>query len=598
MPQMPTWFGPSERPLFGWVHLPADGQARAAVVLCPPLGLEALNSYDTFRQLATRLEVQGFAVLRFAYDGTGDSAGDRDDPDRIEAWRSSIREAIAFVRKGGADRVSLLGMRVGAILAALEADHDGDINSLVLWDPCTTGRAFLSEQRAIQLISLGSTQRKDGAVETPGFVYSAEVANDLKSLDLTAAKGALARMVLVLTRPTVTRDRRLAQRLSMPHVVWDNALGQPELLDVAQPGKPPEKTLDRVVSWLSDTTRSDRSPMSLSTRAHTVVGWNDHGEPIQERALNLGPLGLFGILTERPGNQQGPTVIFLNTVTTCHVGLSRLWVELGRHLALRGLRCLRVDLSGIGDSPVRQGQPARVMRAPEAMEDVPEIARSISPEDPSNVVLVGLCSGAYQAIESGLDLAPRGVVAINPLLTFKPPELASGKVDPRRKACCLFKPWVRKLLRGGTPTGLAGKFPRLPDPVWRAINTFLINSPPIEVLAALTSLGVDTLIVCGTYEAQAIWRGAPDGIRALSKGRLHLEVLPEVDHAVLIADQREKVVEIVTSHLFSTYVPSSDEQQSAIDSKEAAGKERALAADNLMTRPVPVVDRDQSVDGN
>ena len=41
----PLWFGPDERPLFGWVHAPNDGMARGAAVLCPPMFLEQDIAY-------------------------------------------------------------------------------------------------------------------------------------------------------------------------------------------------------------------------------------------------------------------------------------------------------------------------------------------------------------------------------------------------------------------------------------------------------------------------------------------------------------------------------------------------------------------------
>ena len=70
-----TWFGPEEGPLFGWLHWPDDGTARAGVVVCPPSGYEAVCAHRTLRVVAERLAERGFAVLRFDYDGTGDSAG-------------------------------------------------------------------------------------------------------------------------------------------------------------------------------------------------------------------------------------------------------------------------------------------------------------------------------------------------------------------------------------------------------------------------------------------------------------------------------------------------------------------------------------------
>ena len=36
------WFGHADRPLFGWLHYPAE--VSAGVVLCRPIGLEALSA--------------------------------------------------------------------------------------------------------------------------------------------------------------------------------------------------------------------------------------------------------------------------------------------------------------------------------------------------------------------------------------------------------------------------------------------------------------------------------------------------------------------------------------------------------------------------
>ena len=90
----PLWFGPDDRPLFGWLHAPAARQVRGGVVLSPPLGFEAVNARHAYRYLAEALSEAGFAALRFDYDGTGDSAGRQDDPGRVNAWSRSLHMAI------------------------------------------------------------------------------------------------------------------------------------------------------------------------------------------------------------------------------------------------------------------------------------------------------------------------------------------------------------------------------------------------------------------------------------------------------------------------------------------------------------------------
>ena len=85
-----VWFGPESRPLYGWVARPAGGVARGGAILCPPMGEEGRAAHRTFRRLAEELADAGIVALRFDYDGTGDSAGLQDDPDRVP--RPNLRQ--------------------------------------------------------------------------------------------------------------------------------------------------------------------------------------------------------------------------------------------------------------------------------------------------------------------------------------------------------------------------------------------------------------------------------------------------------------------------------------------------------------------------
>ncbi len=153
MSATPIWFGPENRPLLGWFHSPPDGRARAGVVVCPPIGRDYLQAHYALRLLAEELAELGLCVLRFDYDGTGDSAGDDTDPDRVASWTASVRSALAVVRAMAPIPLSLVGMRVGAMLAAMVAESEEGIDSLVLWDPVVSGRAYLNEQRALSALS-------------------------------------------------------------------------------------------------------------------------------------------------------------------------------------------------------------------------------------------------------------------------------------------------------------------------------------------------------------------------------------------------------------------------------------------------------------
>ena len=149
----PIWFGSEGRPLFGMFHVPESGFARAGVVVCPPFGRDYQNANYTLRCLGDEMTAHGVCTLRFDYDGTGDSAGTGNEPQRVKSWLDSITAAVAAMRASGVESVFIVGVGLGATLAALVGEADGNIDGLVLWDPEPSGKDYLSRQRALSAMS-------------------------------------------------------------------------------------------------------------------------------------------------------------------------------------------------------------------------------------------------------------------------------------------------------------------------------------------------------------------------------------------------------------------------------------------------------------
>ena len=85
-----------ERPIFASYHAPRGGAParNVAYVVCLPLHLEVIQSYQSMRRLADELAAAGFHVMRVHYDGTGESIGSSDgDPGRVASWLESVRRA-------------------------------------------------------------------------------------------------------------------------------------------------------------------------------------------------------------------------------------------------------------------------------------------------------------------------------------------------------------------------------------------------------------------------------------------------------------------------------------------------------------------------
>ncbi len=546
-------------------------------MLCQPLGIEAICAYFTYRRLAEDLADRGLAVVRFDYDGTGDSCGEETDPDRLEHWLASVTAASDLLVAAGVTTLGLVGMRLGGLFAAHEAARRGGADALVLWDPSLSGRSFLREQRFLRQMSSTGGDADDEAVEAPGLRFEAETVKTLGDLDLTELEGSLARQTLVLLPRELSRPRRLERRLAGAQVEWQEATGQDRLLD-SRMQEPAVEASGRVADWLVASLQGDPVSVPVPDRRTATVGRDPSGTPVVESPVEVGPLGLFGIVTE-PGvaapADSRPAVVLVAEGNTHHIGQARIWVDLARRLGAAGFRVLRFDLSGNGDSGTRPGQAAHVSRAVEAIDDVYQAMVGISPGSPTDVVLVGFCSGAYQVLEQALAHPPRGISVINPSVSFSPPEPPGTAARPARQftrrwfATTVGVPmawvlgtrdptetrrWSKALEVGTWPVAVARRHPRIPGWLWAVVNRTLLDNTGIGTLEHIVAAGVDTHLVAGPGDLLPITLGAEGRIRRLQDtGRFHLEVLGELDHASWVMRQRHRLIDAVEDHVIATF---------------------------------------------
>ena len=318
-----TWFGPSARPLAGWWHVPEAGRARGVIVLAPPFAREHISAHRTLRMLARALVQVGFAVLRIDYDGTGDSAGNFDDPDRLSAWKASIAAAADEARAAGAGPVAVVAMRLAAPIAAAAAPDCGDLAGLVLWDPPDSPRMWLRQLDALLHMSVQTAGTGEGPGETPGYVFPAACVEDLSALTWDAIPRPHG-PTLVVGRSDREAPRRLRPWLDDPHITWTTAPGQEDLLEVESSCPVvPEAGVKTIVDWLDATLAGATTAITRpATRTRAVIGQLNDGMPIEEEHVRLGPAGLYGIVTET-GATVGPTYLLVNSANEHHVGPAR-----------------------------------------------------------------------------------------------------------------------------------------------------------------------------------------------------------------------------------------------------------------------------------
>ncbi len=582
---VPVWFGPEESPLFGDLHMP-DASTRGAVVLCPPLGREYTNSHLTFVQLATRLTHLGFAALRFDYRSTGDSF-DRiaDVPDRC-GFARDVRFAVDFVRSMGLAHVGIVGMRLGANFASVQGFEP--VDAVVLWDPCPTGRSFLREQRLLGLLAgANAAEENVDPLDLPGFKVSPEMADEISGLDLvaghlgSAGERWLADRVLLLTRSERVADRRLAERFDLPHVEHREVTGQPKLLEI-QAGQQtvPAEALATVAEWLDEVMPRSGHEIAAPADGEVRVRISPDGPGsnratggtttlVRERAVRLGPAGLFGIETELDTGASGPACIFVSIADEHRIGPGRLWVQLSRRFAADGFRSVRIDVNGFGDSPAREGWPVWGVYSILAIDDVLDAARAVSPDDPRDVVLFGLCSSGYHLLEAALTLCPRDICIVNPSLVFRPPEMDSGAVMDARRRFCLPRTALVAAARQQQPVKWVGqRFPtltsRLRGPIrtvaWhlRRVSKSFRNRPG-ERLGDLVDAGTDVLLICSPEEIQPFFETGTRAVhRAQRGGGLQIEVIPTLEHSLLPSGDRDRVAELILDHVLARFHRASE----------------------------------------
>lgn len=548
----PIWFGAQDAPLFGLLSPPAGGRNRRGAVICQPIGHEGYVAHGTMRQLAHALADVDVLTLRFDYSGLGDSAGTATADDQAQRWLGDIQAAADVLAEHGVEQLTVIGMRMGGTLAAAwSAATSRPPARLVLWDPCASGKAFLREQQALHALLLNGSSQPTEGVETPGYFFSEHTCASIRKLVLPTFVDHNETQYLVLVRDDRPVSRALKTWFSSGEVEHGIAVGQATLLDVDPFWSTiPTQALERVIKWVgaeSAPAAASQLPGALNEAEATFAV---DGGDVTERAIRLGPNGMFAILTQPPNGGSGPWIVFPNVSTEPHIGPGRLWVELSRELARKGHRCARFDFSGVGESDAHPGCRPNVGYAREWLDDIFDIADALSPEDPTDMVWIGLCSGAYMSLEAALAVGARGVCAINPILTSYAMQLGTPLADVRRGA---HRPLSRSLAR------LAVQHGRVAGALWRSYRQVAVWQAPTDVLSVVVARGTDLLLLCTPKDAKPFdsvlyWKFFGNH-RLRRTEHFEMEIVAQADHGLLRLDGRDavrrRIVEYVTTRAWT-----------------------------------------------
>ena len=288
---------------------------------------------------------------------------------------------------------------------------------------------------------------EDGALVANGYLLSAATVAELRGLDLAdvAPRARGPRRALLLGRDGLKADERLRAALEQAGtaVTVADGPGFGAMTVEPQEARPPTAVFESVDSWLREgegvTAESmsveaeaasgelDAAPITVASPAHDSpaqasparnsraqassqdeLRLSHAGVELRERPITVqAPEGpLFGILTESLGERTELGAVLVNAGAQRHIGPNRMWVEIARRWAARGVPTLRFDLGGIGDS---DGDAAALAHVAGIYKPAygPQMRAALEVFGahglPERFVVLGLCAGGYWSMRTALE---------------------------------------------------------------------------------------------------------------------------------------------------------------------------------------------------
>lgn len=532
-----------------------------AVVVCPPLGQDHVVAYRTLRLLSEELSARGVASVRFDPSGTGDSAPD-DSPD---APVTSALTAAALLRDAGWARVVFVGLTSGALIAA-EAARRLPGAGLVVWDAPASGRAWVRRQRALATMSMGADRTVGDRESLVGIDLAPGLADRLAAMTIGSDGDG---PVLAVTRPGAPVPPGLA-----PGAVHVDPPGTAELLDgTSMAARIPGGVVEVVADWARDAFVGaagapsgpdglDVPAASASTeppgasdvdRLTAPVHLDDHllvrhpDGDVVDRVTTLGPDRLFAVESVPAGaGPRLPVVVLHNGASEHRVGAADYQVDLARQLARDGVRVVRFDRRGTGESGPVSADELDLMFSQEWIDDQAAVVKAVragAAGAGDDLAVVGMCSGAWLAARSAPE-APRLVIEISPNDYRRKPAAPGAYVDAAREVedVSAARHWARDRFNRWAPPWLRLKLAR--------------RGPAGDVgahLGPVVQAGSRSVLVMSPLDAEVFDQlGGADAVEQLGGG-VEVVRVPEGDHSLFAPRMRATVAEIVRARVAEAF---------------------------------------------
>lgn len=132
-------------PVFAVYHRPQHATDIRGNLLCvPAFNEEANRCRSMVTQQARALTERGLACLVVDLHGTGDSGGEFVDA-RWDIWLDDLGRAWAWLEQQPFGCRGVIGVRLGALLAATFLDRSRHATRLAMWQPVADGKTHLNQ---------------------------------------------------------------------------------------------------------------------------------------------------------------------------------------------------------------------------------------------------------------------------------------------------------------------------------------------------------------------------------------------------------------------------------------------------------------------
>ena len=544
-PPEPIWVTDGDLALSARIYRPS-GPARGGVVVCGPWGYDATRLHRTRRLLAHGLAAGDLVVLDLDHPDTGSSNLEDGRPDALQSWRRGLRAGVAWMHAAGVAQPTIVGIGLGALLAADVAHVPDKIGPLVLWASPKSGSEVARRLRAMALVTPGAGSEADQqTINAFGHRIHRHTLASLKTWDPWRSIPASCDVSLV-DEPGRVEPGAIGAALQPAGVTATvlEASGLRRLLDAdAEDGIAPLEAVRVVAAAVCAGARpaASVSPPAGPRRILLNAVGGSAGEEFVRFGDHDGPVGVLATPVARP---QGPAaVIFINNGVNDASGPARLWLRWSRRLAAEGIACLRLDLRGLGNSPLpARGTLARAKALPrEAGPDLDRAVAQLRADGARRVILVGLFSGSYLWLANAAYSPDPGdhVIGLNPPL-YAARNVGVGPWNP-----LTFTPlgWVmiKRPLREAAH--------RLPRAVHRPVDAaYLYPAPDRMLWRASRRVRCEVVLAAGDREADDIRaRGRFGFAEPGHHGLVNLWHVEGLDHSLFDYGHHDVVFDMVRS---------------------------------------------------